>query len=525
MHALSRRQFAELLGGAVGAVSLSGCGALEEMLAPPNVSAQAPTTDLPEGNPVWRVLNRLAYGPRPGDVERVRSMGAEAYIEEQLAPELLAENPALEHRLEPLETLNFDPENAREAEREWVHDTGVSQVFCKLLQVPLAPIQVEAGRTASELQQACLLRAAYSRRQLEQVMVEFWTDHFNIDQRKGDCLWLKTIDDRQLRTHALGKFRDLVSVSAHSPAMLFYLDNSQNERRNAVDGAAPNENYARELLELHTLGVHGGYTLEDIQEVARCLTGWGLKSGREFGLGEFTFRADVHDDGSKTVLGHLLPPGQGQADGEQVIDLVCRHPATATFIARKLCRRFVADAGPPALVDRLAKVFLDTDGDIRKILSTLFHSREFLHGDGRKLKRPFDFTVSALRILNAETDGRGLLPYLEGMGQMPFRWPLPDGFPDHADAWLHTLKARWSLAADLLLGRIPGTSVDLQSLGELDPELPVEICRTLSRLVLGRSLAEPQLRSLALLSQGRELSQAAPLWLALCLSAPQFQWR
>ena len=525
-RAISRRKFGEAVGGALGAFSLGGCGVWDEPFAPLTARFGA-GSDLPEGDPVWRVLNRLAYGPRPGDVERVREMGVEAYFDEQLAPESIVEDPALERRLVALETLDLDAEGARECEREWAHDTLVLQVLVnKLAQFPLLPGQVGLGRTATELQQACVLRATYSRRQLQEVMVEFWTDHFNIDQRKGDCQWLKTIDDRQIRQHALGKFRDLVAASAHSPAMLFYLDNSENRRRNAADGAAPNENYARELLELHTLGVHGGYTLHDIQEVARCLTGWGLKSEWELHPGEFTFRPDLHDDGTKTVLGHVLPAGQGQADGEQVIDIVCRHPSTASFIAEKLCRRFVADVAPADLVASLAKVFLKTDGDIRKILSALFHSPQFLYGDGRKLKRPFDFTISALRALDAETTGKGLLPYLDSMGQLPFSWPLPDGYPDHADAWAHTLKARWGLAVDLLQGQIPETTVPALNLAAaVGDHQPLALGRGLSRLVLGRALSETQLRTLVMRTGDRQLAEVVPQWLALFLSAPEIQWR
>ena len=371
-----------------------------------------------------------------------------------------------------------------------------------------------------------MLRGVYSNRQLNEVMVQFWSNHFNIHQRKGDCLWLKTIDDRQLRKHALGKFRDLLLASTSSPAMLFYLDNAENRGKAVESDASPNENYARELLELHTLGVSGGYSLKDVQEVARCLTGWTLKSVSDLHPGEFIFRPEEHDDGSKVVLGHPLPPGQGQKDVEELLDLLCRHPSMANFIATKLCRRFVADEPPKNLVARVSDAFRQSDGDIRKTLSVLFHSREFLHGRHQKFKRPLEFAISALRILDADTSAKGALPYLEEMGQLPYNWPAPDGVPDRAEAWFHTLKPRWSFATDLLDGRVPETTVPIGSLLDAPQgKSATELCRELSRLVLGRALPEEPLRLLAQLSTDSVPLNSVPQWLALCVAGPQFQWQ
>ncbi len=503
---VTRGEFLGLAAAAAGVAALSGCTAVARRLSAP---------ELPDGigrlaagdDPAWRVLNRAAFGPRPGDLERVREMGVDAYLEEQLHPEAVEERWAAWMRLLPMDTLDMDAADAQDWETANYPEVG-------------------KGQAAVELQQACLLRAVYSKRQLQEVMVEFWSDHFNISQLKAETSWLKTVDDRLIRKHALGRFRDLVRVSARSPAMLFYLDNDKNQKRNPATGAGPNENYARELLELHTLGVHGGYTLKDIQEVARCLSGWSYKKGFQAWPGDFVFHAEQHDDGPKRVLGVEIPAGQGVKDGEQVIDLVCRHPSTARFIARKLCRRFVADRGPERLVARLADVFQKTDGDIRQVLSELFRSEEFRRGPGMKLKRPFDYTVSALRALNTDTTGAAVLPYLEKMGQLPFKWAMPDGYPDRVDAWTPSLLARWNFALDLVTGKIEDTAVDADALARATGEkTPLGVCRAFSRLLLGEELPEPALERMAALGAGRITEGAARQWLALLLAAPQFQWR
>ena len=250
-------------------------------------------------------------------------------------------------------------------------------------------------------------------------MVEFWTDHFNIDQSKADCRWLKTIDDGEIRRHALGKFRDLLSASAHSPAMLVYLDNATNRQYDPETKTPPNENYARELLELHTLGDTSAYTLGDIQQVARCFTGWSVEGDWQLDAGRFVFRPDDHDDGEKSVLGQRVPPGQGEADGDMVIDLLARHPLTARTISQKLSRYFVGEGASAALVDRLVEEYLRTDGDVRKMLTVLFSSAEFRTGPGSVIKRPFRFAVSAIRALGARTSCRNLNTHLEAMGQRP----------------------------------------------------------------------------------------------------------
>jgi uncharacterized protein (DUF1800 family) len=444
---------------------------------------------------IWRTLNRAGFGPRPGDLRRVREMGLDAYLEEQLAPERIPEARAVGWRLWMLDSLEADTDFRYELPRE---------------QVP------------PELQQAAVLRAVYSARQLQEVMVDFWTDHFNISQLKGDGAFLKTADDAEvIRKHALGKFRDLLFASATSPAMLSYLDNGRNTRD------AGNENYARELMELHTLGVEGGYTQRDVQEVARCFTGWSFEDEGSWRRGAFLFQPEAHDDGPRHVLGVTLPAGLGRRHGERVLEILADHPATARFIAFKLCRRFVADAEavPGALMERLARTFRRSGGDVRQTLSVLLRSDEFRCGPTRKLKRPFDFVVSAVRALNGETSGKGVLEHLQRMGQLPFQWAMPNGYPDHAAAWLPGLLARWNFAAALVSGQIEGTTVDLEALlRAAKAQAPEAQARALQIALLGRP--QPALTARPaddlLRSRGSQaLAQAA----ALLLAAPEFQWR
>jgi uncharacterized protein (DUF1800 family) len=348
-----------------------------------------------------------------------------------------------------------------------------------------------------ELRRATLARAVFSERQLYEVMVEFWSDHFNIDPSKGDCKWLKVADDRDvIRKHALGKFPEMLRASALSPAMLWYLDGRVNRRTRAED--KPNENYARELLELHTLGVHGGYTQQDVMEVARCLSGWTVRSKDQppyLQIGKVEFHPELHDFGSKMVLGERVAgkdgipavPGKplgshargvmnrdgedailtrrGEQELDQVLQLVTRHPSTAQHIATKLCRRFIADEPPANAVKAVASEFARTTGDIRATLRALFGAEEFRNERGTKFKRPFQFVVSALRATEARTDaGLEVVDYLVRMGQVPFGYPTPDGYPEQAAPWLGTLLWRWNFAVALSRNRIKGTRVDVAAL-------------------------------------------------------------
>jgi uncharacterized protein (DUF1800 family) len=488
---LSRRRFLAV-GGSLAAASTVGCDGVPEVLrslglgVDPNGPFSAPTGDAVD--PVTHVLGRLGYGPRPGDRERVRALArtsehaADAYIEEQLDAASIADR---------------DADNA--ARRVESLASPLGELFEYKPQVLLA-----------DMTQAAILRATHSRRQLYEVMVRFWSDHFNIDSSKGDCRWLEAWDDREvIRRHALGRFPELLRASALSPAMLWYLDGRVNRRATPVDKA--NENYARELLELHTLGVHGGYTQRDVMEVARALTGWTVRAKDEaaFRLGRVEFRSELHDDGPKVVLGREIPGGLGARDIDAVLDIVALHPATAQHLATKLCRRFVADDPPTALVRRVAESFVASRGDIRPTLRTIFSSTEFQSARGTKLKRPFELVVSALRATDAETDGgKPIADYLVRMGHAPFRYPTPEGYPDDETPWLGTLLWRWRFAASLASNEIPGTRVDPAALAHRvggDTQLAAHI--------LGRVPTEVELRAYHDSGAG----------LALLLASPAFQ--
>jgi Protein of unknown function (DUF1800) len=525
MAPLSRREFGKLA-AYFGAIAAAGYCFGTNRNDPPSSRVRIGELDAGDRESEWRALNRLSFGPRPGDLERISAIGIHAYVDEQLAPESIPGDPSFAERLAHLETLDLDASEAHDFEDADRGDNVLSPVFRTLLQLPNPALGLGAGQTSRDLQQAAVLRAAYSNRQLEEVMVEFWSDHFNIDQTKRDCAWLKTVDDRTLRPHALGRFRDLLWVSAQSPAMLFYLDNTQNFRSAEPGGLASNENYARELLELHTVGVDGGYTLRDVQEVAKCFTGWTTRGDFDLAPGAFVFDPVLHDDGDKFVMGQAILAGGGQVDGFEVLDRLSRHPSTAQFIARKLCRRFVADQPPEDLVAQIADVFQATDGDIRRVLTALLHGPEFAIQAGPKLKRPFDFAISAIRATGSEIAGETLLGELERMGQAPFRHAAPDGYPDRVDAWKQGLVSRWEFAIRLADGSMADTpfssSSMLAAIGETEP---LAVCRRLSRVLIGRTLPEPQLTALASLCQTDDLDRSFRQWTALLLSSPQFQCR
>ena len=436
----SRRHFLQVAtaGGAVAGIA--GFSAISHVLSPlitgagDQLTAFRPpqSTEIDEAT---HVLNRLTFGPRPGDHTEIAKVGYRAWIESQLHPATI-DDAWTEARSRHFEALDVWP-------------------LGELL-------EYNAKELLDQMTRAKIVRAVHSRRQLHEVMVDFWSDHFNIDPSKGDSKWLKPADDKNvIRAHALGNFRDLVRASALSPSMLWYLDGRVN--RKASDKEKPNENYGRELLELHTLGVNGGYTQQDVMEVARCLTGWTVRArtNSRFAVGKVAFRSDFHDDGPKTVLGVSIPAGLGAGDLDRVLDILCAHPATARYIAEKLCRRFIADEPPPAVVETVAQIFTATSGDIRRTLRTLFDAPEFMAARGGKVKRPFHFVVSTLRTTAARSDaGPVLQDYLLRMGHAPFQYPTPDGYPEEAQPWMATLLWRWKFALEFAARRLKGTSFD-----------------------------------------------------------------
>jgi len=466
---LSRRHFLGIAGGA----ALTGCDRTPKQMRDNLWRAlgkpSAPRLEGPFTAPASaaiddasHVLARLTFGARPGDYARVAALGAKAFIEEQLAPEKIRDGlceRVIRHEFESLAEPDsvFFPRT----------DDGKDPLTALFPTLKSAGARVgdlyeyKEKVLLNDLTRATILRAVLSERQLFEVMVNFWSDHFNIDPSKGDCKWLKAADDRDvIRKHALGNFREMVRASAVSPAMLWYLDGRANRRTKPDE--KPNENYARELMELHTLGVHGGYTQQDVMEVARCLTGWTCRAKKKFFKGRVEFHKYEHDDGAKRVLGVEIPAGLGAADLDRVLAIVTAHPSTASHIAWKLCRRFIADEPPKAAVDATARAFAESQGDIKTTLRALFARPEFWAPETRtaKFKRPFHFVVSALRATNAETDAsKQLVDYLLRMGHAPFRYPTPDGYPEEATHWKSTLLWRWNFAGALVDNQIKGTRV------------------------------------------------------------------
>jgi uncharacterized protein (DUF1800 family) len=568
-------------------------------------NAQTPfNKPLAKDQRIVHALHRLTFGPRPGDIEEVRRIGIEKWIAQQLQPASIAQNPALESRLKPLESLQMDtaaihkefpqanplfarppllteflppeqvgrvlnggpkerlaildtlepakrtkvlgmippanlnnqPELQKEAEAARAEVQAERQKEFRRLMPPLNdllnPEQMQTAMRGSpeqvrnlmeyldpttrrqvamslppqavaalpdlrrqatrarqpqqvvlgDMKEGKIYRALYSHRQLEEVLVDFWSNHFNVFEGKAFVRPLLPSYERDaIRPHVLGKFRDLLLATARHPAMLYYLDNWQSVSPDAfsigpfaepIENMARqfarrtrglNENYGRELMELHTMGVKGGYTQDDVIAVARCFTGWTI---REPGAKtEFVFAAFIHDTGEKVVLGHKIPAGGGEQDGLQVIDILARHPSTARFISRKLAQRFVADDPPSSLVDRMAQTFTKSDGDLRAVLQTMFASPEFFSEGAwqSKIKSPFEIVVSAVRAIGAEADDVFTLAQkITDLGEPLYGKQEPTGYPETGEAWLSSssLFGRINFGASLTSGMLPGLKFD-----------------------------------------------------------------
>ncbi len=581
---------------------------------------------LPSEQKVIHLLSRITFGARPGDVERVRKMGLAAFLDEQLHPERI-EDSVVEAKLGALPTLSMSSDQLLEKYGPPFQAQKRAQLAAQKGQpTPAQPPSNASGlppkdpgtrpamamatmeamqgpqRILVELAQQELWRAVYSNRQLQEVMVQFWMNHFNIFAPKGADRWLLTSFERDaIRPHALGKFEDLLVATAESPAMLFYLDNwmsatpnptypgNFNGRagkpgpkwgRNAGMGAGPmggfgrrrlrrwplgqlpqanprlnpsqaprpaqaaaqrpgqrrglNENYARELMELHTLGVDGGFTQRDVIEVARCFTGWTIDRPQQGG--GFIFRPQIHDFGEKVVLGRRIRSGGGAKDGLEVLHRLGRHPSTAHFISLKLCRRFIADDPPESAVQRATQTFQRTGGDIRAVLKTILSSPEFYSQAAfrAKVKSPFELVASSVRALGGDVDlSPPLLFGMARMGQPMFQYEAPTGFPDRAATWINSgaLLARINFAMQLAASRVPGTQVDLKpfeaeevALDRLLDEMSVRLTGgTLSpatRKAILDQLANSTDRA-ARMDTNREAATLA----GLVLASPEFQRR
>ncbi len=544
-----------LLGLVCGAGLVSGMAAYSKKEA---ADTRQFSQQIANNDKIQQALNRLTFGARPGDVEGVRRLGLKKWIDQQLHPERIAENPLLDEKLKYFDTLNMsseelvrnyptpqlvrsmvngqtpfptDPERRRMIEKlvarfekkqgdaanpnvpdlpklnelltpeqarslrggtpqsrlaaiQALPPEKLDEVVAALpggmrqqlfvaappglrrkLELANGPQQV----VARDLAEGKLLRAIYSNRQLDEVLTDFWFNHFNIYLDKGADRYLVTGYEREaIRPHVLGKFRDLLEATAKSPAMLFYLDNWQSIGPNAAQprrgkqGRGLNENYGRELMELHTLGVDGGYTQQDVTEVARCFTGWTIDQPQRGG--SFAFAKRLHDTGEKTVLGVKIPAGGGIEDGEKVLDIVARHPSTAHFISRKLAQRFVADNPPDSLVVRMAQTFQKTDGDLRAVMRTMLDSREFwsVGAYRSKMKSPLEMVASAVRAVDGDVDfAFALVNQVAQLGQPLYRKQEPTGYSNSSQEWLNSagLLARMNFAVQLANGKVPGVKV------------------------------------------------------------------
>jgi uncharacterized protein (DUF1800 family) len=448
--------------------------------------AAAPENKLNDRQRALHALNRLAFGPRPGDVDRVLRDGVDTWIEQQLHPERIPDR-AVEARLDAMPTLRMSNGDmmekyykplvaARRAKKEGDADPEAAK-----------EMRQQNRQIVGALVTQKIVRAAQSERQLNEVLVDFWFNHFNVFAGKGIDRFLLTSYERDtIRPHIWGRFEDLLLATAKSPAMLFYLDNAQSvaapenrakfaqrmieqRRPEMAKKGGLNENYARELMELHTLGVDGGYTQKDVTELARVLTGWTIDRSS----GTFIFRRALHDAGEKTVLGVRFPAGGGMEEGEKMIRLLANHPTTARHIAYRLAQRLVADEPPKSVVDRASKKFLETGGDLRETVKAIVSSPEFWDPKvyRAKVKSPFEYAISAIRATNASVEDP--LPIARGLqqaGEPLYGAQPPTGYSDKAEAWVNTgaLMNRLNFALALAANKLPGIRADVVALSPAD---------------------------------------------------------
>lgn len=494
----SRRDFLRMTGAALAASAFGS--AMVQTVAAAQGAEQHPAT----ADPMLHLLNRISYSPRPEEVERIREIGIEAYLDEQLAPDSI-DDSAMDDLLRQIPILAMT--------RQQSHSLGFD------------------GRTHGALMRGFLARGTNSKRQLFERLVEFWTDHFNIpmEDRSHDLI---VMHRDVFRRHALGKFRDLAIAVAQSPAMLYYLDNAYSEKEH------PNENYARELMELHTLGVDGGYTEADVKAAARALTGWTVFDGTDTG---FYFDMEMHDTEAKTILGHEMPANRGIEDGLHLLSILVNHPATARFVSRKLIVRFVSDNPPDSLIDSTIQVWQETDGEIAPVLRHILLSDEFNQSAGLKLRRPLDFFIGAFRATGTTyRNDWQLWDTLREIGQSPYGWEPPNGYPDAAGAWLNSsgLLARWNVAMQLsheaYSEKDSGLDTHIRErIG--DPTIAGELVDAVSAQVFGVPIRSGEYGTFVnyVTDGGDENTPVTALMLAeklgtlygLMLASPAYQWR
>jgi len=441
----NRRDFLKLFGKGLGysalVSTLPACGGGSSDSGDSNSDPvqNTPVAAVRRASSEYTVIKRTSFGVHRDELSSIQSMGVDAYIEEQ---------------------LDYTQINDGDLE------ATIQTLFPLSTRTPaqlIAGFPDNIGDVVLQMTGATQYRQIFSRRQLYEVMVEFWSDHFNIHLLNGLGPTLKPSDDMQvIRAHALGNFGDLLRASAHSPSMLFYLDNYLNQ------ASAPNENYARELMELHTLGVDGGYTETDVKEVARCFTGWSIRFPGDTGgpYGTFVYVPAIHDNNAKVFLQNTISAGGGQGDADQVLDILVAHPSTARFLATKLCRRFISDAPDQTSIDTVAAAFTQSSGDIKTTLRALFATTAFRSSADLKICRPVEYLSGLIRALAPDTPyptDNGQLFYFAQLilGQLPFNWPTPDGYPDEQSYWASTggLLNRWRLSFLSLANFIPAIDV------------------------------------------------------------------
>ncbi|MBV9771006.1 MAG: DUF1800 domain-containing protein [Bryobacterales bacterium] len=578
---------------------------------------------LSKDDQILHALDRLTFGPRPGDVERVKRMGLKKWVDQQLHPERIPENPILEARLQVLESLRMTPletvqhypsqgmiraiaQGKQPLPDDPLLRASVERLLARYkskialasnnpaapepsadlepvrpLNDVLSPAELDTVRNgngekkrellesmpqdrledmliamnqrqrtqlfgpapspirreilllnspqqvvAYDLLDSKMLRAVESTRQLAEELDDFWFNHFNVFYEKGDDRFMIPQYEREaIRPHVLGQFRDLLEATAKSPAMLFFLDNFESVRpdldannKNRKVKRGLNENYGRELMELHTLGVNGGYTQKHVTEVARCFTGWTIQEPRKGG--SFFYNDKLHDKGEKIVLGHVIPAGGGIEDGEQVLDILARHPSTAHFISKELAQRFVADNPPESLVNKMAQTFLSTNGSIREVMKTMLNSKEFWsQGAYRvKVKSPFEMVASSARALDANViDGWALANQVGTLGEPLYRKLEPTGYSNLNSEWVNSasLLGRMNFALQLAQNHVESVKVNVSRFGE-DPS---EVANAL----MFRAMS-PQTR--AAIDKALEDRQKSPaLVAALVIGSPDFQKR
>ena len=450
------------------------------------------------------VLNRLSFGPRPGDIERVKSMGINNYIQSQLRPETIKESPKVTQKIAKLTNFYLVPTELYKKNIPRLKKGAKS-----FTQQQRIEMNKNVRKVLRESEDARLIQAIFSQKQLQEVMVDFWFNHFNISVDKGNLtrLLVGTYERDAIRPYVLGNFRNLLGSTAHHPAMLFYLDNWLNTAPDSQGARGRfkglNENYARELMELHTIGVNGGYTQQDIITLARIFTGWGIQRRGGDGSG-FKFFPERHDNSDKIFLGIPIKAG-GIEEGEKALDILASHPSTASLISYKLAQYFVADRPPGSLVNKLAKRFQQTNGNIRSVLETLFNSPEFWQEKyyNSKFKTPYQYIVSAARASNTDKPRWGKIKqFLEQLGMKLYACKTPDGYKNTKEAWLNS---------DAMMRRISFATII--SRGQLNQGKPRRVNHQQLRATLGNNFST---QTQAVIS-----SSPAGLQAALMLGSPE----